>query len=106
MSHPVWIESVRLASFFASVIALFILYNDESTQTDFGEANWNLMSFSCGYWIVNCLVGASQTCICPTWTTLVMSLKLTSLFSLLLTASCLMSLPLNQIAVRQQQTEP
>jgi hypothetical protein len=105
MSHPVWIESVRLVSFFACVLGLFVLYNDRSTQEDLGEANWNLMSFSFGYWIVNCLAHAGQNCLCPTWTTVLLSVKLTSLFSFLLTFSCILSLPLNRVAARYR-TEP
>jgi hypothetical protein len=103
---PVWIEYVRFGSFFASVIGLYILYNDKSTQTDLGEADWQLMSFSFGYWIVNCLAHSVQICLCPSWTIVQLSLKLTALFSLLLTVSCALSLPLNQISARNSRTEP
>jgi hypothetical protein len=106
MSQMLWIESIRLASFFASAIGLYILYNDASTQEDFGEASWNLLSFSFGYWIVNCVAHALQCQVCTEWTVALLSLKFTSLFSFLLTFSCVLSLPLNQIAARQQRTDP
>jgi hypothetical protein len=105
MTSSDWIEYLRLGSFFASTIGLFILYNDESTQTDFGEANWNLLAFSFGYWIVNCIAHSIQLCVCPSWSMVVLSLKFTSLFSFLLTFSCAISLPLNKVAAKHR-TEP
>jgi hypothetical protein len=103
MSHPtLWIEYVRFASFVASAIGLYILYNDASTQKDFGESSWNLMSFGFGYWALNCVAHATQQWICPDCDAVWMSVKFTDLFSLLLTFSCLMSLPLNQIAAKNR----
>ncbi len=103
MSHPtLWIEYVRFASFVASAIGLYILYNDASTQKDFGESNWNLMAFSFGYWAMNCVAHATQQWLCPDCATMWLSVKFTDLFSLLLTFSCLMSLPLNQIAAKNR----
>jgi hypothetical protein len=107
MTQMLWIESIRLASFFASAIGLYILYNDASTQKDFGEANWNLMSFSFGYWMVHCIAHGLQCQVCTDWTVAMLSLKFTSLFSFLLTFSCALSLPLNRIAAKhEQRTEP
>jgi hypothetical protein len=103
MSHPaIWIESVRFASFLACAIGLYVLHNDASTQKEFGESNWNLMSFCFGYWALNCVAHAVQQWICPDCTNVWMSVKFTGLFSLLLTFSCLLSLPLNQIATKNR----
>jgi hypothetical protein len=101
MSHSAWIEYVRLVSFFASVTGLYILYNDRTLQKEMTPANWSLMAMSFAYWIVNCVATAGQRCICPEWTTMMLSLKLTALFSLLLTFSCALSLPLSRMASRQ-----
>jgi hypothetical protein len=106
MSHAaIWIEYIRFASFCACVIGLFILYNDDSTQKDFGEANWNLMAFGFGYWTVNCLAHAVQQWFCPDCGSVWLSMKFTDLFSLLLTFCCVLSLPLNRIS-GQHRTEP
>jgi hypothetical protein len=105
MTHTVWIESIRLISFFASVLGLYLLYNRAETQQDLGEANWNLMAFSFGYWVVNCVAYGAQEYFCADCGLIWLSIKFTGLFSLLLTFSCALALPLNQIAAKNQ-TEP
>ncbi|MBE9031500.1 hypothetical protein IQ266_17345 [filamentous cyanobacterium LEGE 11480] len=103
MSHPaMWIESVRFASFCACVIGLFVLYNDTSTQQDFGETDWNFMAFGFGYWLLNCVIHAAQQWICPDCGAMWLSLRLTGLFSLLLTFCSVLSLPMNLIAAKNQ----
>ncbi len=102
MSHSVWIESVQLVSFFASVIGLFVLCNDRSTRKDFREADWMLMAMTFGYWMIHCVTRISSGCLCEDWTIAIMGLRLTTLFSMLLTFSCALSLPLNLIASKQR----
>jgi hypothetical protein len=106
MSQSVWIESVQLLSFFASVAGLFVLCNDRSTQDDFQDANWMLMAMTFGYWIIHCVTRIGGDCLCEDWTVAVMSVKMTALFSMLLTFSCALSLPLNLIAGKNPQEDP
>jgi hypothetical protein len=105
MAYPVWHHYVTLISFFAAVIGLFILHNDRSVHEDFDDTNWMLLAMSYAYWIVHCCTDALQTVVPLDWPTAIYSLKLTALFSLLLTFSCAFSLPLNRIALKNQQTE-
>jgi hypothetical protein len=106
MSHSVWVESVQLVSFFASVAGLLILCTDRSTQEDFTEADWMLMAMTFGYWMIHCVTRIGGDCLCEDWTVAVMSVKMTALFSLLLTFSCAVSLPLNLIAAKHPQEDP
>lgn len=107
MSHAaVWVEYVRLASFAACVIGLYVLYNDASTQEDLGEANWNLMAFGFGYWLLNCVAHGVEQWLCPDCSAVWLSMKFLNLFSMLLTFSCVLALPLNQVAARNQPEEP
>jgi hypothetical protein len=97
MSQSVLIESIQLLSFFASVAGLFILCNDRSTQVDFKESNWMLMAMTFGYWLIHCVARIGDSCL---------SVKMTALFSMLLTFSCALSLPLNVIAAKNPQEDP
>jgi hypothetical protein len=106
MSHSVLIESIQLVSFFASVAGLFVLCNDRSTQADFKESNWMLMAMTFGYWMIHCVARIGDSCLCEDWTVAVMSVKMTALFSMLLTFSCALSLPLNLIAAKNPQEDP
>jgi hypothetical protein len=105
MAYPVWHHYVTLISFFAAVLGLFILYNDRSVHQDFDDTNWTLLAMCYAYWLVHCCAEALQRVMRPDWQTAILSLKLTALFSLLLTFSCAFSLPLNRIALKNQQTE-
>lgn len=93
---------MRFASFFACVLGLFILYNDASTQKDFGEANWNLMALGFGYWALNCVVHATQQWFCVDCGTIWLSIRFTELFSLMLTFCCVLALPMNRLASKNQ----
>lgn len=108
MSHPVWSESLNLLSFFASVIGLYILYNDKGAkEPDADNADQVLFAMSFAYWIVHCVAVGAQKWISTDLETLTMSLKWLSMISYLLTFSCALSLPLHRISTAQQgRTEP
>jgi hypothetical protein len=106
MSHPIWHEYLRLLSFFASVIGLYILVNSKLDETDdAGVTDHVLLSMSFAYWIVHVLAISAQKWILPDWGTFMLSLKWTAMISYLLTFSCALSLPLHKISVSQRQTE-
>ncbi len=106
MSHPIWHEYLNLASFFASVAGLYLLYGKKQTQDDDkAVADHILFAMTFAYWIVHCVAIGAQKWVCPDWETCMLSLKWTAVISYLLTFSCAMSLPLHRIAASQRQTE-
>jgi hypothetical protein len=107
MNHSTWCESIRFISFFASVLGLYILYNNRSIQArlktgEFDAAQWSLFAMSFAYWIVRCVAVGVGRMVSPDWPIVLLSLKLTVAFSSLLTFACALSLPLTQMAARQQ----
>jgi hypothetical protein len=106
MAHPVWHDYLNLVSFFASVLGLYLVVNDKSSQNEDSEvADRILFSMTFTYWIVHCIAVGAQKWVCPDWETCVLSLKWTGVISYLLTFSCAMSLPLHRIASSQRQPE-
>jgi len=106
MAHSNWHDYLNLASFFASVLGLFVLLNQKQTQTEDSEiADEVLFSMAFAYWIVQCIAIGAQKWVCPDWTTCLLSLKWTAVISYLLTFSCALSLPLHRIASNQRQAE-
>jgi len=106
MAHSSWHDYLNLASFFASVLGLFVLFNQKQKQTEDSEiADKVLFSMAFAYWIVHCIAIGAQKWICPDWTTCLLSLKWTAVISYLLTFSSALSLPLHRIASTQRQAE-
>jgi hypothetical protein len=111
MVHPVLHPSVLhqltcLVSFSASAIGLFLLYNHPRIRhQDLDESQWMLFAMSFAYWIVHCVAVALQKWVLPDWEVVMLSLKFTAAISVLLTFSCALSLPLNQIAESRQPVE-
>ena len=105
MSHPIWHDYLNLASFFASVLGLYLLFNGKKAQDESDIADRTLFSMAFAYWIVHCVALGAQKWICPDWETCVLSLKWAAVISYLLTFSCAMSLPLHRIAASQRQPE-
>ena len=96
---------LTLASFFASVLGLYFLINDKppSTLETEEDTDGMLMMLSFGYWIVHCVALSMQKWVMPDWEIVLLSLKFATVLSYLLTFSCVLSLPLNRLASRQQQ---
>ncbi|HTL89437.1 MAG TPA: hypothetical protein VL134_08540 [Leptolyngbya sp.] len=106
MAHSIWHDYLNLASFFASVLGLYLLIHQKKSETeDADAADRVLFSMAFAYWIVHCIAIGAQKWVCPDWTTCVLSLKWTAVISYLLTFSCALSLPLHRIASTQQQAE-
>ena len=105
MSHPVWHESLKLLSFFASVLGLYIVVNRKSEQDDAGAADQTLFAMSFAYWIVHLVAVSAQKWIAPDWDVFMLSLKWTAVISYLLTFSCALSLPMHRFSASQRQTE-
>lgn len=106
MAHSNWHDYLNLASFFASVLGLYVLCNKKQAETEDADiADQVLFSMAFAYWIVHCVAIGAQKWICPDWEVFMLSLKWTGVISYLLTFSCALSLPLHRIASTQQQAE-
>lgn len=58
-----------------------------------------LMAFA--YWLVYCFAVGLQRFILPQWEIVLLSMKLLGVLSYLLTATCVLSLPLHRVSSRQ-----
>ncbi len=108
MTFSVGQEYINLASFFASVLGLYLLFNDKSTPTaqatrEVEDPDTMLIALSFGYWIIHCVALSAQKWVQPDWEIVLLSLKFATVLSYLLTFSCVLSLPLNRIASRRQR---
>ena len=99
-----WHESLIILSFFGSIAGIALLIIDKQPAKDETEAaDQMLMQMTFVYWLVYCVAFGMQKLISPEWETILLSVKFTGVISFLLTASCILSLPLNRISVRQTQ---
>lgn len=97
-------ELLVIFSSFACVAGIFLLVNDrDRAKDDVEAADHMLMLMTFAYWLVYCGAMGLQKMILPEWEIAMLSAKLTSVIAFLLTASCLLSLPLNRVADRQAE---
>lgn len=104
MPHFSWHNYLMILSFFASIAGIALLFN--GTQAD--ESDWEitdrvLMLMTFTYWMVYCIATGVQHFILPQWEMLLWSVKLTGVLAYLLTAACMLSLPLHRVAIRQPE---
>ncbi len=98
-----WHDYLVLLSFAASIAGLFLLSNRKTQADELEQTEQTLFSMSFSYWIVYCVaVGIQKICL-PEWDIVLLNLRLTAAFSYFLTFSCVLSLPLNRLAMRQVQ---
>ncbi len=99
-----WHDYLLMVSFVAAIAGIVLLKTDKSpTKDEFEEADHMLILMSFAYWLVYCASFALQKVISADWETMLLSIKLTGVIAYLLTASCVLSLPLNRISVRQPE---
>lgn len=99
-----WHDYLVMVSFAASVAGLVLLGDRKSKPTDdrtLSEEMLIQMSFT--YWIVYCISVAGLKLHLPEDSWLLLSLKLSTVLSYLLTASSILSLPLQRMAVKEVQ---
>ncbi len=95
-------ELLVIFSSFACVAGISLLVSDrKGIKDDVEAADHMLMLMTFAYWLVYCGAMALQKVILPEWEIVMLSAKLTGVIAFLLTASCLLSLPLNRVADRQ-----
>lgn len=106
ITHSAFMHSVTIVSFFGSALGLFALYYSEDLRDkDLDQTQWMLFSMTFGYWMMHCTAIALVRWVPQDWMVVSMGVKLTALGSALLTFSCGLSLPLNQIAQQNQPEE-
>lgn len=104
MAQFSWHEGLIILSFFGSIAGTALLTLDKQPAKDETEAaDQMLMLMTFVYWLVYCVAFGAQKFISPDWENLLMSVKLTGVIAFLLTASCILSLPLNRVSVRQTE---
>jgi peptidoglycan biosynthesis protein MviN/MurJ (putative lipid II flippase) len=106
ITHSAFMHAVTIVSFFASALGLFALYyNEDIRNEDLDQTQWMLFAMTFGYWMMHCTAIAMVRWVPQDWMVVLMGVKLTALGSALLTFSCGLSLPLNQIAEENQTEE-
>jgi hypothetical protein len=99
-----WHEYSILFSFLAAIAGTSLLIlNKQPAKDEIEAADNTLMLMSFVYWLVYCIAFGVQKLISPEWETVLLSVKLTGVIAFLLTASCILSLPLNRVSMRQTE---
>ena len=98
-----WHDYLVMVSFVASTAGLVLLGDNRNSQPtdDRTLSEEILIKMSFTYWIVYCLSVFGLKLHLPEDSWLLLSLKLTTVLSYLLTASSILSLPLQRMAVRR-----
>jgi peptidoglycan biosynthesis protein MviN/MurJ (putative lipid II flippase) len=106
MTHSFVTHSWTLASFFASAVGLYLLYHHTAIRNeDLDESQWMLFAMSFAYWMMHCVAIAVQPWIPQEWVWALFGLKFCAVMSALLTFSCALSLPLNEISAANRVEE-
>ena len=98
-----WHDNLVIVSFVASIAGLLLLGDKGDSQPADARtlSEEILIEMSFTYWIVYCISVFGLKLHLPEDSWLLLSLKLTTVLSYLLTASSILSLPLQRMAVRQ-----
>ncbi len=106
-----WHDNLVIVSFVAAIAGLLLLSDnptsdgaDDSLRDSFAARTLSeeiLIKMSFTYWIVYCISVFGLKLHLPEDSWFLLSLKLTTVLSYLLTASSILSLPLQRMAVRQ-----
>ncbi|WP_445244600.1 hypothetical protein [Microcoleus sp. OTE_8_concoct_300] len=98
-----WHDYLVMVSFVASIAGLVLLGDNRNSQPtdDRTLSEEILIKMSFTYWTVYCISVFGLKLHLPEDSWLLLSLKLTTVLSYLLTASSILSLPLQRMAVRQ-----
>jgi hypothetical protein len=100
-----WHDYLVMVSFVASIAGLVLLGDNRNSQPtdDRTLSEEILIKMSFTYWTVYCISVFGLKLHLPEDSWLLVSLKLTTVLSYLLTASSILSLPLQRMAVRRVQ---
>ncbi|MGL5804008.1 MAG: hypothetical protein ACRC2R_04245 [Xenococcaceae cyanobacterium] len=98
----IWHDYLILTSLFACVAGLWLLSGNKQAQpNELDDTEETLFKMTFAYWLVYCVaVGVLKLDLPQEWQ-IVQSVKLTAIFSFLLTCACILSLPLHKLTVRR-----
>lgn len=94
-------EFIVAVSFVACIAGLLLLWNSKQKKDEWEQTEGILLKMSFSYWLVYCVAFGVEKLMLPEWEAVVMSLRMTTALSYLLTFSCILSLPLHKFAVHQ-----
>ena len=104
MPNLSWHDYLMILSSIAAIAGLIILLQDiPASETNVELVDRILFTMSFAYWLVYCAAVFLRPFILPEWEILSLGLKLTGVLAYLLTVTCVLSLPLHRIAVRQPE---
>ncbi len=92
-----------VVSFFAAIAGLLLLPSNKDIKTEQESTDRALIMMIFAYWLVYCVVAAVKPFLPTDWEMLLMSVQATGIIAYLLTLTCILSLPLLRIAVRQTE---
>ncbi len=92
-----------MLSFIACITGLVILWDRTQFESEIHQTEKILFRMSFSYWLVYCVAFAIEKIVLPSEEFLLMSLRMTTALSYLLTFSCILCLPLHKFAMRQIQ---
>lgn len=99
-----WHDYLTILSFFASIGGLALLFSgNPAAESDWEITDRVLLLMIFTYWLVYCVSAGIQPLILPQWEVLLWSVKLTGVLAYLLTAACVLSLPLHRVSTRQSE---
>jgi len=97
-----WRDYLVIVSFAACIVGLVLMSEAKAEPgDDLGLGEEILLKMSFTYWIVYCLSVFGMKIPLPEWLSLLLNLKMTAIFSYLLTGACILCLPLQRMAVQQ-----
>ena len=101
-----WHDYLMMLSFGSAIAGLALLLLEKPmNETDAEVADRVLLMMSFAYWLVYCVSVTALKFVQPEWETVVLSVKLTGVLSYLLTATCILSLPLHRVSIQQTETD-
>lgn len=104
MPHLSWHDYLTVFSFFAAILGIALLFSgSQAYESDWEITDRVLMLMTFTYWLVYCVTAGLQHLILPQWEVLMWSVKLTGILAYLLTAACVLSLPLHRASIRQPE---
>jgi hypothetical protein len=98
-----WHDYLLFASFLASIAGLVLLQTGSQKENEIEFADRMLFTMSFAHWLIFCVAFVAQKVICEEWESVLMSVKIIGVIAYLLTATCILSLPLHRVATRQPE---
>ena len=104
MTNFSWHDYSVMISAIASIAGVVLVTtNKQPAKDDVEASHYMLLLMTFAYWLVYCAAFVGQKLISPQLEAVLLSVRLTGVIAFLLTASCILSLPLNRASLRQME---